>query len=799
MKVTKINTIENLAVFKDFKWDNCVKDKDGKINTFQDINIIYGRNYSGKTTLSRIFRAFETGKISDKYVSPKFQLEFNNNTTIDQTKISNKQNFRVFNSDFIDENLSFFRDSDGGKIQPFAILGDANTTLAAEIVKLQNELGKNTEEEKTGLYKELEDKEEAYNNAYKAHKNKTELLNKRLTDKASEMKTQHHDFVSPNYDKTKLKKDIDQLSSLAPKTEQELTSLKKLLLEETKGDIRKASTSLQYDTLVSETKNLLARKVESVDKIQELVENSLLNNWVKKGLDLHKERKTCAFCGQILPSDRVETLQHHFNEEMDALQNDLNAEITKIENEKTKVKKITDNISETDLYVKYQNDAKTSLDNIKQKVSNYCQELDKLSTQLENRKTDVFHDFTFEEPDNLTPEIVDAVAKYNEIVDKALQYGQDLQKEKDNAKDKLRLNIVKHFVDDIKYSDLCQEINTLQDEVGKQNTDLDSFKKDIVDKKEKQLAIKKSQLNDEEKGANKVNEYLSNFFGHESLQLVPIKEELENEDVKHYRFEIQRNGEKAYNLSEGECRLVAFSYFMAKLNDTETAGKKPLIWIDDPICSLDANHVFFVYSLIYAEIVKKGIYDQLFISTHNLDFLKYLKMLSKKDDMRQSEIDKYRSCFLIERNGTNSQIITMPEYMKKFITEFNYLFNEIYKCSKIDNPTDENYQSIYNFGNNARKFLEIYLFYKYPDSRGKNKKLAAFFGNESEIPQYITSRITNEYSHLEEDGIERASLPIDVQEFKKEAQKILDCIKSHDQDQYNALLKSIGVSVSPTE
>lgn len=796
MKVTKINTIENLAVFKDFKWDNCVKEKNGQIKTFQDINIIYGRNYSGKTTLSRIFRAFETGKISDKYVSPKFQLEINNNTTIDQTKISNKQNFRVFNSDFIDENLSFFRDSDGGKIQPFAILGDANTTLVAEIEELQNELGKNTEEEKTGLYKELDDKEKAYNNAYNAHKNKTESLNRRLTDKASEMKTQHHDFVSPNYDKTKLKKDIDQLSSLAPKTEQELTSLKKLLLEETKGDIRKASTSLQYDTLVSETKILLARKVESVDKIQELVENSLLNNWVKKGLDLHKERKTCAFCGQILPSDRVETLQHHFNEEMDALQNDLNAEITKIENEKTKVKKITDNISETDLYVKYQNDAKTSLDNIKQKVSNYCQELDKLSTQLENRKADVFHDFTFEEPDNLTPEIVDAVAKYNEIVDKALQYGQDLQKEKDNAKDTLRLNIVKHFVDDIKYSDLCQEINTLQDKVGKQNTDLDSFKKDIVDKKEKQLAIKKSQLNDEEKGANKVNEYLSNFFGHESLQLVPIKEELENEDVKHYRFEIQRNGEKAYNLSEGECRLVAFSYFMAKLNDTETAGKKPLIWIDDPICSLDANHVFFVFSLISSEIAIKDNFEQLFITTHNLDFLKYLIRLNGK--FLKSDRNKQKYYFFIERKGGMATLIPMPKYMKEHATEFNYLFEIIYKCACTE-ISDDTYSLFYNFSNNARKFLEIFLFYKFPDQEMEDReRQELFFGDK--IPVFLNERVTNEYSHLT-GCIERASTIVEypVETMKTDAQMILECIQHHDQRQYNALLKSIGVSVSPTE
>lgn len=403
MKVTKITTIENLAVFKDFKWDDYVKDKDGKILTFQDINIIYGRNYSGKTTLSRIFRAFETGKISDKYVNPKFQLVNKDGSIIDQTQITNKQDFRVFNSDFIDENLSFLRNSDSGKIQPFAILGDGNTTLVSEIESLQNELGKNTEEERTGLYKELGDKERAYKDADKNYINKNTSLNSNLTEKARTMKNNCRGFVDANYNITRIKSDIETIitNNISLKSEQDINELKKLLTEETKGTIRKASVSLQYNTLVSETKTLLARKVETADKIRELVENSLLNNWVKEGLDIHKERTTCAFCGQTLPSNRLETLQHHFNEEMDALQNDLKAEITKIEGEKTNANKIVENISETDLYTTFQNEAKTSLESMKQIVSNYCQELDKLSARLENKKKDVFHELVFEEPNNL--------------------------------------------------------------------------------------------------------------------------------------------------------------------------------------------------------------------------------------------------------------------------------------------------------------------------------------------------------------------------------------------------------------
>ena len=84
------------------------------------------------------------------------------------------------------------------------------------------------------------------------------------------------------------------------------------------------------------------------------------------------------------------------------------------------------------------------------------------------------------------------------------------------------------------------------------------------------------------------------------------------------RFEVIRDDKKAYHLSEGECSLLAFCYFMAKLEDIDTKGSKPIIWIDDPISSLDSNHIFFIYSLINEKIVNNHIFGQLFISPPNL-------------------------------------------------------------------------------------------------------------------------------------------------------------------------------------
>ena len=263
---------------------------------------------------------------------------------------------------------------------------------------------------------------------------------------------------------------------------------------------------------------------------------------------------------------------------------------------------------------------------------------------------------------------------------------------------------VSDFANSIQYSTEELRINglkTIADTKTQEKADID-FK---IQNQIKSIEDKERLMNDEEKGAMKVNEYLNNFFGHDFLKLKAL-EEPDQLGGKKIRFEIIRNGKKAHHLSEGECSLIAFCYFMAKLEDIETKGSKPIIWIDDPISSLDGNHIFFIYSLINAELTSKNAFEQLFISTHNLDFLKYLKRLKG---------------FFIKPDGKKTEL---------FVTEFNYLFHQIFKCSQISTIDDSNYSTFYNFANNARKFLEIYLYYKYPDSSDESLKLQKFFGGD---------------------------------------------------------------------
>lgn len=254
-------------------------------------------------------------------------------------------------------------------------------------------------------------------------------------------------------------------------------------------------------------------------------------------------------------------------------------------------------------------------------IGNIKAELTQIKSNLQERKDDLLNSKTFIDITDNSKRLEWCWTIFENFRTQANQYSNTLGTEQTETKRLLRLKEVSGFVTTIQYTNATTRIQGL-----KATSDTETQNKQAVEEKIRQqitqIKDKERLMKDEEKGALKVNEYLNNFFGHDFLTL-QAKEETDNK----IRFEIVRNGKKAHHLSEGECSLIAFCYFMAKLEDVETKGSKPIIWIDDPISSLDSNHIFFVYSLINAEIIAKQEFEQIFISTHNLDFLKYLKRL----------------------------------------------------------------------------------------------------------------------------------------------------------------------------
>lgn len=793
-----MDSIKNIAVYKDFQWSRSLRDEGNNIAEFKSINVIYGRNYSGKTTLSRIVRAAETGTISDKYIAPEFKFSFDDGSNISQGSLTTHNHvIRVFNEDFVKDNLRFITD-DEQTINSFAILGEDNTRLEEEIETNEIELG--NVEDKSGLIGKYLEANEKHTNAERAYNQKTSALETKLRDKANKAGTgiKHNKvFGNANYNLTKIRSDILKVvkESYSPISDDNATTNISLLKELPKEEIGESSPfNLRYSSIVLTAKELIERKIQASAPIQELLNDSVLAAWVRSGREQHKDKKDqCAFCGNDLPAELWGKLDKHFNQESEELRSALDGLLTSIQSEKDQIPNLL-KINNSEFYSNFYGELEVLKEALSTNAASYITSLDIIDKQVKCRKEDIFSDALFEEPKSAEAELNTVRLSFEKHRQEANQSTASLSADQLKARDALRLHEVYTFINDISYEDECKSIDKLkEDQVIAAR--LKTAKNIEVTTKKVKIGELKSKLKDESKGAEQVNEYLNDFFGHQSLSLKAI-EETSPEVRTGYRFEVTRNKKKAYHLSEGECSLIAFCYFMAKLKDIETKGSQPIIWIDDPISSLDANHIFFVYSLINAEIVMPEAYDvagevkertrfkQLFISTHNLDFLKYLKRLPGALNNKKSQY------FIINRTDQSSDIALMPKYLKEYVTEFNFLFHQIHKCAAITSVNDENYTTFYNFGNNARKFFEIYLYYKYPAQGMTQVTLKSFFGEES-VPAILTDRINNEYSHLA--GVfERGSTPVEVPEMHTAAKFILNKMEQNDREQYLSLVQSVG-------
>lgn len=799
--IEKFSKINNFGVFDAFDWNAKCRDDNDQVAVFRKLNIIYGRNYSGKTTLSRLLRSFEKGGLPERFEDAEFEISHDGMGDMNHRNLqSHPYTIRVYNKDFISEHLKWLKD-ESGEIKAFAVLGEKNVEIENQIEEKKRQLG--SEEQKTGLLHKLAENVSEYQEKKSQRDVACNSLDEKLRNKANN-DIKHHSAIygDVNYNITKIKSDIATLENSTKRllSEEQIQTYKTLLKEEAKEDSPKVNIGkMNFASLIEQTQELLGREIKPTKPIQELLNDAVLQKWVEEGIGLHKgKRTTCSFCQSTLPENLWSRLDAHFSKESIELKTAIQEQVKIIEDNEKALNDIK-LPNKSSFYSSLHKDYETWQQTFDIELATCRTVLDSLKKTLLSREQNIFKKQKVPEFGTVHPKISKIQNEINMLIDKNNKKTTTLKQEQYEARLNLRLNEIAKFIQEIDYDSEKIRIGRLNEDTVKSKKNYD----DILAKTkavQEEILVLRTSLQDERKGAEKVNEYLSHFFGHDQLSLKAIED-----DCGKYKFQITRGEFPAYNLSEGECSLVAFCYFMAKLDDAETKGQKPIIWIDDPVSSLDNNHIFFVFSLIES-IITKPIkdhngknnykYQQLFVSTHNLDFLKYLKQLhipSKKIDGEGNK-KKCHDCeyFVIERVGKHSKITIMPHYLKDYVTEFNYLFHQIYKCSEAD-ISKHGHECFYNFGNNLRKFLEAFLFYKYPVKYNNEKsthKLKMFFGDENSSTA-LANRISNELSHLEE-VFDRSMRPIDIPEIPRLAKYVIEKMKEKDKEQYDALMESIG-------
>ncbi|MBC7361200.1 MAG: AAA family ATPase [Candidatus Aminicenantes bacterium] len=742
MKIRKIKRINNLGTFNNFQWqDNCQE--------FGQYNFFYGWNYSGKTTLSRIFRCLQLKKLDKNLEGVEFILETDNGD-VTQRDISEDYPIRVFNEDFVEDN--FHWNDENAKIDPVLILGEKAKELEDKVKELS---------------KQKEEKEKLLEETKKEKVRKEQDLDNSLTNKASEIREILKITNPREFDKNKLKEKIDEIKDSYKNyilSDNEKEKRSKLYESKKQEKIILQFPTLKLSRFISEVKSILSQKVTPQRIIEKLRDNPKLSNWVKEGIDLHRNEKICHFCGNQLPQDLFDRLNKHFSQEFDKLMEQIEKEEKEIQShiEEIKDAKLPDRARLfEDLQLKFENKL-NSLNSIK---NDYIQTLNKLKKELDKKREKPFDSLQMPKLDDNTQNLENILKEIQQIIDEHNSKVDSFETEKQEAKEKLINHYAAEFIEEKNYFNIGEEIdnfsnkiNTLQREVNNLNNEIDKIN---------------NQIKAEVIGARRMNKYLKQFFNDDKLRI---------ETTDDGKYKLYRDDKIAKNLSTGEKNIITLIYFFTKLEETGFDFNNAVIFIDDPVSSLDSNHIFKVYGFISEKLKSCG---QLFITTHNFDFFNLLK------DLNRYELGNQGKFYLVKKVKNQSDEVScienLPKVLLKYKSEYNYLFSILKTFNELNNKQD--FELLYLLPNILRRYFEAYLFMKYPDGKKFKDKAEKFLEDTNINNKQSALKLMDEYSH-EENPEHSLKFP-DIQEVENAVKFILEIINKKDKEHYEALCNSL--------
>lgn len=770
----KIEKINNFGSFKNFNADN-------NLNEFQQYNLIWGLNGTGKTTLSRFFECLNLGFIPKEYDSNDYKDDFSvklvDENAQDQTLNTFKDNFyigkiKIFNNHFVETNLSL--DSSTAKTKAITYtIGESNKDLKTKIADLEKELESYYIEHKGKKFRKIDfDVENAKNNINNDCSNIAAEIRADLCISNSQSYKRDHFFVEFSSELvngkpkiTKTEKDEAQKKFTQPSKEKLTIVLDELIL----GN--------EINTINDLLKQTVTRKLNCNDELMK---------WLAEGLK-HKTTTQCPFCHQ--DTDSVWELR--YNEIQEILKKDdsylkLENEILKMIdtlNQRVQIAntnkifnlRVTDFINEID-------DEK--LNNYKTSFKKYIESVNSIISVLRSKQNNK----------DLTPDISDSISQiedfgniksaFNQIITNNNKSVDTIEQDKSQA----MKTVIKYYIAE-NFDNLNSQISNI-DNLNAQKEPI--IKK--IDTIKSEIDKLKAELSNQKLPIAEIEKYINIVFGYKKFQI-------EFEDITN-SYIIKRDGDKiAKNLSEGEKTVIAFAYFLATLKSMDFDFSKSIIVIDDPVSSLNQQYLFNLLNLLMNKFASHKTFSQLFILTHNFYFFKKIRaiLFNKNKDYNnnfnsQTEQKQEPSqehllyeVFQIQKNDT-SYINNADKYLKSFDSEYSYTISYLRHALKLP---EEDLKQI-PLGNSIRKILEIFLAFRCPTEKTiftrYNKVIKGWDEIDKNKFKYLQD-IANATSHTE--GCEDLEALEEFKLFigKNELMQLFEFIEKVDEAHYKQLPK----------
>lgn len=559
--------------------------------------------------------------------------------------------------------------------------------VSLEISELERDIIAN-ESKPDNLYARFQAKEKEYEEQNKS-------INDNCRSSASKLKREHTDLTGVNYDIRDFKKDIESIDKSVTNvslSNTETEQLQQLInQEEIKNESKQSFPNIDVSGFLKATNEIITTELaKSIILEFSTIEEQ---NWVRQGLNYHEKGDVCAFCNNPISEQRLDQLNHYFSDNVKKFETRLSRAIEHLKSKKYEISKINV-IEPSQFYPIYREQISVLNTSILILIQKYTQFLDFLIETLEKRKSNLFT--TMSEISYKIPDSFESIKEqYGKIYVENKKYGQNLTIKKEEAKNKLRLNLVNIELSGMDYSqeisdlkDLAIEKKRLADELQINQNNLIALRKQKVD------LI--SQTIDESIAAERINKALRSLGNH-SFQLVLVSGEQKGQyTIKN----IDGSTRDVDTLSTGEKNIVSFLWFLADLDNPSKKTENPQIIIfDDPMNSNDDTTQYLIISYLQDLINNLSETQQLFILTHNIHF--YLNV--RYDWWRKAP--KTKLTLHLKKIDGKSKILPIETQDEDLKTSYDALWTELrwlYQQDKPDfmlNPIRRIFETFSKFNN----------------------------------------------------------------------------------------------------
>lgn len=593
------------------------------LETDKKVNLVYGLNGTGKSTLSNFLHKTTDQKFKDCSIEG----------------LSENDDILVYNQTFIQEN--FFESE---SLKGIFTLSKKNKEAETKIANAEKEL-KKIDVDKGIKENELQKEKNAIALKIETAKNKVWEIKKSYTggDRVLE-------FCLEGYrnDGSKLLAFIEGLKNPENKPTKTIESIKEEVQALAGDNAQKFDTinPISFTGQHIESKTQFKKQIVGNENstVSELINKLASSDWVKDGLkylpaEIKNENETCPFCQeQTISSQLLQSIKEYFDESYEA---DLTA-IKEFRKQYSEAIQLIPDKSTFESNPKFENHRK----DFEIKYNAFSKVIGDNLKKIDDKIKSPSVSFLLSDSSKQLEEINLIIDSINKLVS---EHNRKIDRKE------AALGEIKNSFWDLMRWEYDQTISSLITDKAESGKTLSAINKSIQDF-ETEIGKQKAIIIEQQKQTINIEEAITNINnGLIDLGIEDFKIKHHSENL--YKIVREQNDNRIFHsLSEGEKMIISFMYFLELCRgkkDATEAGKKKIVVIDDPISSLSHIYVFNVGRLIHNEFLRTEKYEQVFLLTHSLYF--FYEMTDTNKERRKEQ----QKLFRIRKNTAGSEILEM--------------------------------------------------------------------------------------------------------------------------------------------